>query len=244
MDCLGKCAVVIPCWNEAATIGSLVERVRAQVPVVIVVDDGSTDATASIAAAAGAVVERHGRRQGKGAALRTGLHHALRLGCAWAMTLDGDGQHPPECIPALFAGAARTGKGLVVGDRMEQAARMPWSRGVANHWMSRQISRRAGRPLPDSQCGFRLLRLEDWRRLRIEADHFEVESETLLAFVAAGHPVEFVRIPVVPSPRASRIRVIPDTLRWLRWWCAWGSWRGLVLAARPASVRPNACPTA
>jgi hypothetical protein len=83
--------------------------------------------------------------------------------------------------------------------------------------------------------------LEAWRRLRIRSDHFEVESETLLAFLAAGHQVEFVPIPVVPSPRVSRIQVIPDTLRWLRWWCASAHRPGDLPVAGSAPVGRDAC---
>lgn len=213
-----KCAAVIPCWDEAASIGPLVERVRAHLPSVLVVDDGSTDGTAAVARAAGAWVERHPRNRGKGAALRTGLDHARAQGFDWAITLDGDGQHAAADIPAFLARADATGAALVVGNRMASAAQMPPVRRAVNRWLSRQLSRQAGQALPDSQCGFRLLRLEAWAKLRIASDHFEVESETLLAFVRAGFRVEFVPVPVLPSPRPSRIRTVPDTLRWLRWW--------------------------
>ena len=212
-----QCAAIIPCWNESATIGPLVERVRAQVSEVIVVDDGSTDLTAELALAAGARVARHDRRRGKGAALRTGLEQAWKLRYGWAITLDGDGQHAPEQIPDFLRHAHGTGATLVVGNRMTNAVAMPWLRRLVNRWMSHQLSRRAALGLPDSQCGFRLLRLEAWAQLQIESQHFEVESETLLAFVAAGFRVGFVPVPVIAAPRPSRIHVLPDTLRWFRW---------------------------
>jgi glycosyltransferase involved in cell wall biosynthesis len=212
------CAIVIPAWNEALTIGPVVQRARAQAEQVIVVDDGSTDATRVKAEAAGARVFRHGSNLGKGAALRTGLETARELGFRRAVTLDADGQHAPEEIPSFQACADATGCDLVVGNRMHASARMPWLRRAANRWLSRQLSRRAGRPLPDSQCGFRLLQLDVWARLSLHTEHFEVESETLLAFLAAGHRVEFVPIAVLRSPRPSRIRVVPDSVRWFRWW--------------------------
>jgi glycosyltransferase involved in cell wall biosynthesis len=214
----GPGIAIIPCWNEAATLGPLVERVREHVPAVLVVDDGSTDATAACARAAGARVESHPGNLGKGAALRTGLGRAVGTGATWAITLDGDGQHDPAAIPDLQRRAAETGAALVVGNRMAAASQMPWLRRSTNRWMSRLLSQRAGIPLPDSQCGFRWISLAAWGRLQPRCSHFEVESETLLAFVAAGFRVEFVPVPVIAAARPSRIRPLADTLRWWRWW--------------------------
>ena len=95
-------AAVVPCFNEGATIAPLVTVVRQHLPSVLVVDDGSTDDTSNQAGGAGAVVVRHQRNLGKGAALRTGLSLALKQGFEWAVTLDGDGQHAPEDLPALL----------------------------------------------------------------------------------------------------------------------------------------------
>lgn len=212
------CAVVIPAWNEALTIGPLVRRARAHAARVLVVDDGSTDATGDLARTAGADVHRHAVNRGKGAALRTGLAAVGNEGFRWAVTLDADGQHAPEAIPAFRARAASTHCAMVVGNRMHAAARMPALRRWVNRWMSRRISRRAGRDLPDSQCGYRLLRVDLWTRLALASEHFEIESEALLAFLAAGLHVEFVPVAVLPSPRPSRIRAVRDSLRWFSWW--------------------------
>src|SRR6266566_2632598 len=108
MDWRVECAAVIPCLNEAAAIGSVVEAVRAHAPVVLVVDDGSADRTAPCAEQAGAIVLRHQGNHGKGAALQTGWRWARERGFKWALTLDGDGQHSPEDIPSLFSCADRT----------------------------------------------------------------------------------------------------------------------------------------
>jgi glycosyltransferase involved in cell wall biosynthesis len=213
-----NCSAVIPCWNEAATIADLVRRVRPFIAQVLVVDDGSSDTTIVEAAAAGATVLRHEWNRGKGAALRTGLTAAHKAGFHWCFTLDADGQHPPERIPAFLQCAAETGAELVVGNRFTGPSAMPVIRRRVNQWMSRQLSRRVGMPLPDSQCGFRLLRLTRWAQLPLTADHFEVESEFLLAFIAAGAQVSFVPVPVVSASRPSRIRPVADAWRWLRWW--------------------------
>src|SRR5262249_21700102 len=141
-------------------------------PYVIVVDDGSTDATGKLAVAAGARVLAHSQVRGKGAALATGLQEAGRLGFEKAFVLDGDGQHGPADIQAFLKCAHETGVPLIVGNRMLQAEGMPWVRRVVNRWMSRRLSKLAGRPLPDSQCGFRLIDLKTWSGLAISAEHF------------------------------------------------------------------------
>jgi glycosyltransferase involved in cell wall biosynthesis len=215
------CAAVIPCFNEAASIAPLVMRTRDFVPLVLVVDDGSTDGTARLAGAAGAVVISHERNRGKGAALRTGLSWALDQGFGWAVTLDGDGQHSPEDVPKLFDCAEKTNAPLIVGNRMNQAHKMPWLRRQVNRWMSWQLSRRVGIPLPDTQCGLRLLHLETWAGYDPSvplAQRFEVESEMLMQFAAARQPVEFVPVQVLAGARPSHIRPIRDSIRWLKWW--------------------------
>jgi glycosyltransferase involved in cell wall biosynthesis len=215
--------VVIPCFNEGASIAALVAAARRQFPHVLVVDDGSTDKTAAQAQSAGAQVVSHTKNLGKGAALRTGLTRARQQGFEWAFTLDGDGQHDPEDMPAFLECAGQTGALLIVGNRMSNAHAIPWLRRQVNRWMSRQLSRRAGRPLPDSQCGFRLIHLATWAALPLQTEHFEVESEMLMAFLAAAHPVAFVPIRVISRGRSSHIRPVTDSLRWWRWWRGLGA---------------------
>jgi glycosyltransferase involved in cell wall biosynthesis len=212
------CALIIPCFNEGTTIAALVGAALPHLPAVVVVDDGSTDTTSVAAQAAGAQVVRHARNRGKGAALRTGLSLAGKQGFEWTFTLDGDGQHAPADIPAFLRCASQTGALLVVGNRMHNAQAMPWLRRRVNSWMSRQLSRRAGRDLPDTQCGFRLVHLKTWAGLSLKTERFEIESEMLMAFLAAQHPVAFVPIQVIGQQRQSRIHPLADTLRWWRWW--------------------------
>jgi glycosyltransferase involved in cell wall biosynthesis len=217
MDWPSQCAAVIPCLNEAATIEPLVRQVREQLPGVIVVDDGSTDSTGQLASGAGAEVLRQEIPQGKGAALLAGWRHARAGGFHWAMTLDGDGQHSPDDIPAFLRCADQTGAALIVGNRMGDVGQMPWLRRQVNRWMSRRLSRLAGRELPDSQCGFRLVDLRAWSKLDLVTRHFEIESEVLLAFVEAGYPVEFVPIRAIYKSGQSKIHPWHDTARWFRW---------------------------
>src|SRR5258706_13900235 len=98
MDWQANCAAVIPCLEDQNTIGSLVKAVRLHLPTVLVVDDGSRDATATAAAEAGSVILRHETNQGKGDALQDGWRWAREHGFSWALTLDGDGQHSTDDI--------------------------------------------------------------------------------------------------------------------------------------------------
>lgn len=218
MDWARQCAAVIPCRNEAGSIGEIVSAARMQLPSVIVVDDGSTDGTAGRAISAGAETLRHPTNEGKGAALQTGWRRARDRGFAWAMTMDGDGQHAPEDISLFLSCAETTGAALVIGNRMNNASAMPWLRRRVNRWMSRRLSNLAGVPLADSQCGFRLVNLEVLGRLPLATRQFEIESEVVVAFLTARSKVEFVPIQVIYKAQASKIHPLRDGWRWLRWW--------------------------
>ena len=97
-----RVAIVIPALNEAATIATVVERIS-RYGQVIVVDDGSTDATADLARKAGAYVLSHKSNQGYDGALNTGFAHAAELGCSYIITIDADGQHNPANLPQMIA---------------------------------------------------------------------------------------------------------------------------------------------
>ena len=198
-----------------------------------------------LAKSAGAVVVKHGRNLGKGAALKTGLSLALKQGYEWAVTLDGDGQHAPEDLPALLRCAEQTGARLVIGNRMDNARAMPWLRRQVNRWMSGQLSRRAGRPLPDTQSGFRLIHLETWAALPLKTEHFEVESEILMAFLAGGaagrvcsdprHPQRSKK----PHPSGGRFVALVEMVAEFRSHLDGTSSGGFNLPGIPAGRHPN-----
>ena len=95
---------------------------------------------------------------------------------------------------------------------------MPWVRRVVNRWMSRKLSRAAGRDLPDSQCGFRLINLVVLESMPLGTTHFEIESEVLLAFARAGKRINFVPVDVRYKSEHSKIHPLLDTVRWFKWW--------------------------
>ena len=212
------CVAVIPCLNEAGTVAAVVRGVLEYLPAVIVVDDGSDDETGVRAEAAGAEVLRHPVNRGKGAALQTGWAHARERGFQWALTLDGDGQHDPTDVPTLLACAGQTGATLIVGNRMGEAGAMPPLRRWVNRWMTARLSDLTGVRLLDSQCGFRLVHLPALGQVHVTADRFEIESELLLRWLAAGRQVAFAPVRVIYSPQASKIHPLADSWRWWRWW--------------------------
>src|SRR5688500_6738401 len=128
MDWQRSCAVVIPCFEEERAIGAVVRQCRRVLPLVIVVDDGSRDETRAQAESAGAFGLAHSENRGKGAALATGLKHALKQECSWAIVLDGDGQHDPSEIQRFLEAAETTKADFIVGDRMANNEAMPWLR--------------------------------------------------------------------------------------------------------------------
>src|SRR5947208_7114819 len=112
--------VVVPVFNEAETIGEVVAAARAHAPV-LVVDDGSEDASAAAARAAGAEILRHPRRLGKGQAIRTGIAAARSRGASVVVTLDGDGQHDPQDLPAVLDTSQSSPRAIVIGTRLAEA---------------------------------------------------------------------------------------------------------------------------
>ena len=221
MDWAAQCAAIIPCLNEAATIRPLVEEVRALLPQVWVVDDGSVDGTADLAEHAGALVIRSGSSEGKGSALRKGWEAAKKQGFGWVLSMDGDGQHLPSDIPKFLTRASAGDVDLIIGNRMERPQGMPWLRRTVNRWMSRKLSRHAGISVPDSQCGFRMMRLEAYSKIHLMTDHYEIESEALLAFARARLKIDFVPVEVVYRQEQSKIHPVRDTVRWFRWLGTW-----------------------
>lgn len=194
---------VIPVFNEAATVSDVVGAARRYAPV-LVVDDGSTDASADLAVTAGAEVIRHPRRLGKAQALRTGAAAAGQQEATHIVTLDGDGQHAADDLPALLAAARQAPEALVLGTRVRAgdgggvpAGRLNAIRvaGFFVNWVS-------GLRLADTQSGFRVYPLEVLARLGTRRGGFVFETEVLVAAAAAG--VRVVEVPITVIPRASR----------------------------------------
>jgi glycosyltransferase involved in cell wall biosynthesis len=171
-----KIVAVIPAYNEAQTIGEVVDRTRPHVAEVIVVDDGSLDRTAEIARGRGARVVRHPINRGLGASLGTGFAAARLLDADAAVTLDADGQHDPSEIPQ-FVAALAAGNELVLGTRMQDPTGMPLVRRLAQ-WCGNAVTFCLfGAWVSDSQSGYRALSRAALARVEIRTNRMEVSSE-------------------------------------------------------------------
>ena len=207
---------LIPAYNEAAHISEVVRRSLRHLRSVLVGDDGSTDATADRARAAGALVVRHPANRGKGAALATGFEEARRRGFEWVLTLDGDGQHDPGHIPTFLRAAAETGADVVVGTRKADHAAMPIIRRCTNAITSTVISRLTHQTLTDTQSGYRLIRVSAWRAAAPATHSYDTESEFLIAACRRGYRAVEIPIATIYGTQQSSIHPLVDTLRFIR----------------------------
>jgi glycosyltransferase involved in cell wall biosynthesis len=208
-----RVAAVIPAYNEEATIAQVVEGIRRVVDRVIVVDDGSSDDTADRARTAGAEVIAHRANAGKGAAVRTGLHRVFDEPFTHVLLLDADMQHLPAEAASLVAEAGRSGADVVVGERQFERNLMPAARYHANRLGSRALSWFVGVPIQDTQCGFRVFRVDAIRPIPLTASGYEIETEMLIKVRRRGGRVATVPITAVYSGQRSKLRPIPDTTR-------------------------------
>jgi Glycosyl transferase family 2 len=200
--------VIVPAYDEAATVGRVVDRARPYAPV-IVVDDGSGDGTAEAAARAGAQVCRHVRRRGKARALLTGVAAARARGATHIVTLDADGQHDPDELPALLsASGPRT---LVIGVRDRDGAALSAGRADAIVVAGFFVNWASGLRLADTQSGFRVYPIAIFDEVPTCHGGFVFETEVLLAAAASGFTVREVPVRALPRAAArSRFRPVVD----------------------------------
>ena len=193
---------VIPAYNEARFIGSVVLQAQDLSDLVIVVDDGSTDNTAAIARSAGATVIRHECNRGKGAALNTGFEFIRKVEPEVVVCMDGDGQHFPNEIRHLIEPVISQHADIVVGSRyLESQNQVPLSRILGHRFFNRLTEFSSGVTSSDSQSGFRAFSPRALKRLSFCSRGFSVESE--IQFLAHEHRLSVVEVPVTilyPDP--------------------------------------------
>lgn len=199
-------SVVIPAFNEADGIADVVSGLRRSAAwhEILVVDDGSTDATSAAAQAAGARVVRHPYNKGNGASVKSGIREATG---EYVLIIDADGQHQPADATRLVS---RLGDyDLVVGARAH-ATQATVARRLGNHLLNGLASYLTGRPIPDLTSGFRAARRQHLHEfIHLLPNGFSAPTTTTLAFIKAGYNVVF-------EPVEARLRVGQSKIRLLR----------------------------
>jgi glycosyltransferase involved in cell wall biosynthesis len=200
-------SVVIPAFNEAASIGTVVHDLSsaASWQEILVVDDGSTDETGERAAAAGARVIRHPYNKGNGAAVKTGIRHATGV---FILITDADGQHRPADAGRLVAHLGAYD--LVVGARSGHT-QASLARRLGNATLNRVASYLTEQPIPDLTSGFRAARREYLLEfIHMLPNGFSTPTTTTLAFMRAGYSVRFEPVDAAQRAGVSKIRLGSD----------------------------------
>ena len=210
--------IAIPAYNEEQTIRGLAEASLCLGPRVIVVDDGSTDATAARVADLRLTLLRHDVNRGKAASLRTAFAHALAHDARCVVTIDGDGQHDPDDAVALVDAWRQRPDCIVIGSRLHDVASIPRARYLANRFACFWISWAAGHRIADSQSGFRVYPkavMTIALASRVRGGRFTFESEILIEAARCGHPTSSIRMPAryPAGARASHYRAVVDTAK-------------------------------
>ena len=212
-------SIILPAKNESAAIGTTVEKIHAQLVQmgqtaaveVLVVNDGSTDDTAAVAAAAGARVVHHPYSKGNGAAIKTGARAAQGDVLVF---MDADGQHDPADIPRLLD-QLNQGHDMVVGAR-QKGSQASVGRGLANGLYNRLASWMTGHKVEDLTSGFRAVRADKFREfLYLLPNGFSYPTTSTMAFFRAGYSVAYIPIHAAKRIGQSHIRLLRDGTRFL-----------------------------
>ena len=210
-----RVAVLIPALNAANTLEPVVRGALEQIETVVVIDDGSADGTADVAARAGATVLKHEVNRGKGGALKTGFAWACQHGFDGVITLDADGQHLPSEIPKFLDCHGKTGGDLIIGGRAHLFGQMLPRRRMANRFSAWSIAFASGTNITDSQSGYRYYSTRLLRGLKLRSNGFAMESEVIVRAGRGGFKVLTTPIDLgfVDGQSTSHYKPLKDTVR-------------------------------
>lgn len=210
--------VVIPAYDAQSTVAAAAAGALRHLPDVLVVDDGSSDATGAAAEASGAVVVRHPSNRGKGAALRTGFDWMLARGAEAVITMDADLQHDPDDLPGFVEAYNARHADLIIGSRQADFFAMTPGRRFGNRFSCNALEFFSGLRIPDSQSGYRLHGAAFLKMLRFESRAYDAEMEVLLEAARHKRRIETlpIRVRAVDGTATSHFRPWLDTWRIIR----------------------------
>jgi glycosyltransferase involved in cell wall biosynthesis len=214
-----KICVVVPTYNNGGTIADVLSRITNIAEHVILVVDGSTDDTLEKVRQLNlpqVEVLDYLPNRGKGHALAVGFRRAMQLGYNYAVTIDSDGQHYPEDMPALIAGLKECPGALIVGSRNLQEKNMPGGNTFANKFSNFWFTVQTGMSLPDTQTGYRIYPLRRLPSTRLLTSRYEAELLLLVLSAWKGIPLKPVPVRVLYQPegeRVSHFRPVADFAR-------------------------------
>lgn len=224
MSVQNKILALVPAWNEADRVGAVLSELSDHLPV-LVVDDGSTDQTASIAKGLGCEVIEHGDNRGKGVALKTGFEWALENNYDAVLTIDADGQHDPAEV-TKFIEAFERGEGeLIIGRR--DFSQMPFIRRLGNSIGSWLLTGVLNVKIYDNQSGYRLHTRRLLENLDLKRPGFEFEVDVVAQAVVKQLPIAWVDIRTIYSvDKKSYFHPVKDSIKFLEMvWQARKSYR-------------------
>jgi glycosyltransferase involved in cell wall biosynthesis len=212
---LDKICALIPAYNAQETIGPVLKKIEPLKIDTIVINDGSSDDTKKVASENGALLLDHPLNLGKGAALRTGFQYVLQRNYEVVITLDADGQHDPSEIPSLLKIFQSVNPDILIASRASGFGGMTFLRRFWNRLGVKAVARLCHSDITDSQSGFRLIRAEVLREIRLSSSRFETELEFLIKACKKGFSVLSVPIITqkVDGTGSSHFRPVADT--WL-----------------------------
>ena len=209
-----KILAIIPAYNEAERIGKVVRGAITHLPV-LVIDDGSSDATAQVSENFGAIILRQTTNQGKGVALQSGFQYAIERGYQAVLTLDADGQHDPEEIPAFLRTFQAKQADLIIGER--DFSQIPPVRRLANTMGRWSFSWAVGQSINDNQSGYRLINNRMMEAmLKSSESGFEFEVEMIVVCIQRGYVLEWVPIRTIYREEGSHIHPLRHTIEFSR----------------------------
>ncbi|MES2733960.1 MAG: DUF2062 domain-containing protein [Bacteroidota bacterium] len=201
-----RCCVLIPTYNNEATLRGVIESVRQFTDDIIVVNDGSTDTTAAILESLdGLQIVSYAPNRGKGIALRTGFEYAYSKGFRYAITIDSDGQHYAADLPQFIEKLPEERKSIIIGARNMDQASVPGKSSFGNKFSNFWFWLETGFKVPDTQSGYRLYPLEPLSKIKFFTSKFEFEIEVMVRAAWSGVNICSVPVKVFYPPANERV---------------------------------------